>query len=223
MNDLFIGYGITNNDNAAGVVCVKNTNDALRPYVDAFLLSGQRAIPYPESKYKGSTVPEEYHAMRFVFAPSENVEKHSDFTCFAKGKVPVPFPKVKSYKLLKNGKVIAEGITANEYQDATGNTTDSYTVEIVYEDGGAYAPVGVSEVERSLEPVAYPTQLDATAQLYVENSAEVLTLRVLTVDGTNVMQIDQPGRVVDLSTLPAGRYVVVMQTAAGTFTQYITK
>ena len=51
----------------------------------------------------------------------------------------------------------------------------------------------------------------------------MLTLRVLTVDGTNVMQIDQPGRVVDLSTLPAGRYVVVMQTAAGTFTQYITK
>ena len=223
MNDLFIGYGITNNDNAAGVACVKNTNDALRPYVDAFLLSGQRALPYPESNYKGSTVPEEYHAMRFVFAPSENVEKHSDFTCFAKGKVPVPFPKVKSYKLLKNGKVIAEGITANEYQDATGNTTDSYTVEVVYEDGGAYAPVGISEVERSLEPVAYPTQLDATAQLYVENSAEVLTLRVLTVDGTNVMQIDQPGRVVDLSTLPAGRYVVVMQTAAGTFTQYITK
>ena len=161
--------------------------------------------------------------MRFVFAPSENVEKHNDFTCFAKGKVPVPFPKVKSYKLLKNGKVIAEGLTANEYQDATGNTTDSYTVEVVYEDGGAYAPVGVSEVERSLEPVAYPTQLDATAQLYVENSAEVLTLRVLTVDGTNVMQIDQPGRVVDLSTLPAGQYVVVMQTAAGTFTQYITK
>ena len=132
-------------------------------------------------------------------------------------------PQVKSYKLLKNGKVIAEGLTANEYQDATGNTTDSYTVEVVYEDGGAYAPVGVSEVERSLEPVAYPTQLDATAQLYVENSAEVLTLRVLTVDGTNVMQIDQPGRVVDLSTLPAGQYVVVMQTAAGTFTQYITK
>ena len=51
----------------------------------------------------------------------------------------------------------------------------------------------------------------------------MLTLRVLTVDGTNVMQIDQPGRVVDLSTLSAGQYVVVMQTSVGTFTQYITK
>ena len=57
----------------------------------------------------------------------------------------------------------------------------------------------------------------------MDNSAEVLTLRILTVDGTNVMQIDQPGRIVDLSTLPAGQYVVVMQTATGTFTQYITK
>lgn len=223
MSDLFIGYGIPNEDNAAGVVCVKNTNDAVRPYLDGFLLSGQMMVPVPETKFKGSTPPEEYHAMRFVFAPSDRVEKLEKFDCFAKGKVPVPFPKVKSYKLLKNGKVIAEGLTGNDYQDPTGSTTDTYTVEVIYENGGAYAPVGVSEVERTLEPVAYPTQLDATAQLYVDNSAEVLTLRILTVDGTNVMQIDQPGRIVDLSTLPAGQYVVVMQTATGTFTQYITK
>ena len=223
MNDLFIGCGITNKDNPAGVVCVKGTNDEIRPYLDGFILINQMMVPLPESKYRGSTAPDEYHAMRFVFAPSDRVEKLKDFDCFAKGKVPVPFPKVKSYKLLKNGKVIAEGLTGNDYQDPTGSTTDSYTVEVVYENGGAYAPVGVSEVERALEPIAYPTQLDATAQLYVENSAEVLTLRVLTVEGVSVMQIDQPGRVVDLSALSAGQYVVVMQTATGTFTQYITK
>ena len=223
MKDLFIGYGITNSDNAPGVVCVKNTNDAVRPYLDAFLLANQMMIPVHESKYKGSAAPEEYHAMRFVFAPSTNVEKRQDFTCFAKGKVPVSFPKVKSYRLLKNGQVIAEGLTSTEYQDLTGNTTDTYTVEVVYENGGAYAPTGVSEVERNFEPIAYPTKLDATARLYIENSSEILTLSVFALDGVNVMQICKPGRTVDLSTLCAGQYVVVMQTATQTFTQYITK
>ena len=98
-----------------------------------------------------------------------------------------------------------------------------YTVEVVYENGGAYAPTGVSEVERNFEPIAYPTKLDATARLYIENSSEILTLSVFALDGVNVMQICKPGRTVDLSTLCAGQYVVVMQTATQTFTQYITK
>lgn len=223
MNDLFIGYGMTNKDHSPGVAYVKNSNDALRPHIDAFLLVNQMQVPFHESKYRGNNAPEDYHAMRFVFAPSADVEKRDDFVCFAQGKVPVPFPKVRSYKLLKNGELVADNLTDTEYKDAKGSATDSYSVEVVYENSSAYAPVAVSEVERSLEPVAYPTQLDATAQLYVENSDKVATLRILTVDGACVLQLDRPSRVIDLSTLSRGQYIVVMQTAEQTFTQYITK
>lgn len=217
MEALYVGYSTPNDDAPLGLAYVKNSNDEVRRYRDAFLMLTRMHYPVPQDYPKTSNPPEAYHAIRVVFSSSTSTEKKGDFECFAKGVTPVPFPVVEGYTVLKNGAVIAENVRGTSYNDASGTASDKYEVRISYKNELA------TEAAVSSLPEVYPTQLRGNAMLNVRNYQEVTTLTVYSLDGAQLMKLQNPGAAVDLSALPQGVFVVVLDTPNQRVSQRITK
>ena len=216
MQDLFVGCGSPNDDAPIGIAYVKDSDNEIRRYLDAFLLVNGMQHPVPEDYYRGSTPPEAYHAIRVVFSSTPDVEKKEDFECFAKAVSPVTFPVVKEYKVLKNGVEVAKGLKATTYQDATGSTSDKYEVKVSYETELATEGIDTNT------PAVFPTQLGSNSTLYLKNAQEVAQLSVYSMDGARLVQISNPQESVDLSQLSEGVFIVVLETANQRISQRIT-
>lgn len=226
MEDLFVGYGTPNDkvNGPLGVAYVKNSNNEIRRYLDAFVLANEMLHPVPEDYLKGFNPPEAYHAIRVVFSSSDKAEVKKDFECFAKGVSPVQFPKVKEYKVLKNGTEVATVAEGTKYHDAEGKTSDKYEIKVSYDkvSSGKGQDFGTSEVEANI-PEVFPTQLDANATLNLKNAESVATLKIYSMEGALVMNIAKPQSTIDLSTLSMGVYVVVLETGNQKISQRINK
>ena len=216
MQDLFVGCGSPNDNAPIGVAYVKDSDNEIRRYLDAFLLVNEMQHPVPEDYYRGSTPPEAYHAIRVVFSSTPDVEKKEDFECFAKAVSPVTFPVVKEYKVLKNGVEVAKGLKATTYQDATGSTNDKYEVKVSYETELATEGIDTNT------PAVFPTQLGSNSTLYLKNAQEVAQLSVYSMDGARLIQINHPQESIDLSQLSEGVFIVVLETANQRISQRIT-
>ena len=214
---LYVGYSTANNEAPVGLAYVKNSENDVRRYCDAFLMLTSMQHPVPQDYPKTSKPPKAYHAIRVAFASSPNVEKKVDYESFAKGVTPVPFPKVEGYTIKKNGQVIASNVKGTSYSDAKGTASDNYEVVISYKKELA------TEGAFSALPEVYPTQLRANAVLNIRNHQSVARLTVYNLDGAVLMQVDSPEATVDLSQLPQGVFMVVLDVDNQRITQKITK
>lgn len=185
-----------------------------------FLAARTEVIPYEED-YNYTEAG--YQAVEMVISDrATKGDKIIDYA-FTRGPLPVPFPTVANYVVYRNGTEIATlPADVTSYADDKGKVSDVYTIAVRYDYPDALG-VNVSEVEKVDRPALYPTIVTQTASL--SHAAEVESLQIFDVTGASVFVANGTTLqdTFDLSTLSAGTYLVVIQTAHDSYTQKIVK
>lgn len=165
-----------------------------------------------------------YQALELVVSDNPDMQDGTTSRAFTRGKLPVPFPAVKGYKVYRNGNPVKDELLSPEtlkYKDAEGKDSDKYYVEVIYAD----YPNELRPVEQitQVAPELYPVHFAETLQL--SNPDEVLRVQLFNLQGVAVAEFSgaELAGMLDVSQLPAGAYVAVVTTAEGTTTQKLVK
>lgn len=165
-----------------------------------------------------------YQALELVVSDNPDMQDGTTSRAFTRGKLPVPFPAVKGYKVYRNGNPVKDELLSPEtlkYKDAEGKDSDKYYVEVVYAD----YPNELRPLEQitQVAPKLYPVHFAETLQL--SNPDEVLRVQLFNLQGVAVAEFSgaELAGMLDVSQLPAGAYVAVVTTAEGTTTQKLVK
>lgn len=177
--------------------------------------------------YPGGHYSEErmgYQALELVVSDNPDAQDGTTSRAFTRGKLPVPFPAVKGYKVYRNGKPVKDELLSPEtlkYKDAEGKDSDKYYVEVIYAD----YPNELRPVEQitQVAPELYPVHFAETLQL--SNPDEVLRVQLFNLQGVAVAEFSgaELAGLLDVSRLPEGAYVAVVTTAEGATTQKLVK
>lgn len=177
--------------------------------------------------YRGGHYSQErmgYQALELVVSDNPDAQDGTTSRAFTRGKLPVPFPAVKGYKVYRNGKPVKDELLSPEtlkYKDAEGKDSDKYYVEVIYAD----YPNELRPVEQitQVAPELYPVHFAETLQL--SNPDEALRVQLFNLQGVPVADFSgvELAGLLDVSRLPEGAYVAVITTAEGTTTQKLVK
>lgn len=177
--------------------------------------------------YPGGHYSEErmgYQALELVVSDNPDAQDGTTSRAFTRGKLPVPFPAVKGYKVYRNGKPVKDELLSPEtlkYKDAEGKDSDKYYVEVIYAD----YPNELRPIEQitQVAPELYPVHFAETLQL--SNPDEVLRVQLFNLQGVAVAEFSgaELAGLLDVSRLPEGAYVAVVTTADGATTQKLVK
>lgn len=177
---------------------------------------------YPGGHYSQERMG--YQALELVVSDNPDAQDGTTSRAFTRGKLPVPFPAVKGYKVYRNGKPVKDELLSPEtlkYKDAEGKDSDKYYVEVIYAD----YPNELRPVEQitQVAPELYPVHFAETLQL--SNPDEVLRVQLFNLQGVAVAEFSgaELAGLLDVSRLPEGAYVAVVTTAEGATTQKLVK
>lgn len=162
-----------------------------------------------------------YAAMQLVITDSSLPLRevvHNPF--FARTHVPAPFPKVKGYKVFKNGNLLKE-INARFVMDNDGTENDKYTVEAVYDYPSSLD--AEKPILANKDVYAYPATF--SHELNINDASLVQEVTIYNLQGVVVRKVTGADVRKSISTgdLAQGAYMLVFKTETGNITQKVIK
>ncbi len=141
-------------------------------------------------------------------------------------------PDVLGYDVYKNDAIIAESVTETTYLDENlDNGTYSYYVTAVYDSGDSdpsnivevqITGIGVENISTTALLTVYPNPAGNT--LNVMSKSEIKNLRLVSIDGQLVFEMNNCGKEarINTSNLKSGLYMLYISTADGQSTQKVS-